>query len=50
MFHVLPNIARSKGNQTVKFGKLKNIPCDTFCFKNHAENGMGRLVPDLFVF
>ena len=37
--HILSNILRSKGNQTMKFGQL---------IENHGENEAGRLVPDLF--
>ena len=47
--HILPNISQSKGNRTMKFGQLieynkRNI------FRNYAENEVGRLVPDLFLF
>ena len=44
----MPNISRSKGNQTTKFGQL--IAWEIFFFRNHAEHEAGRLVPDLFVF
>ena len=40
--HILPNISQSKGNQTMKFGRL--------IFKNYTENEAERLVPDLFLF
>ena len=30
--HILPNISRSKGNQTMKFGQLIR---ETFLLKNH---------------
>ena len=48
---ILPNISRSKDNQTMNFSQLieynnkRNIS-----FKNHAENETGRLVPDSFLF
>ena len=42
--HILSKISQSKGNQTVKLGQL------IFFFKNHAENEVGRLVPDLSLF
>ena len=44
--HILPNISRSKSNQTMKFGVLIAIPS----FKNNAGNETGRLVPNLFLF
>ena len=46
MMHILPNISRSKSNQTMKFGVLKAIPS----FKNNAGNETGRPVPNLFLF
>ena len=46
--HILPNIAQSKGNKTMKFGQL--IEYLMLFFKNYAENEAGRLVPDLFLF
>ena len=46
--HILPNISRIKGNQTMKFGRLIEYN-KIFYFKNHAENEAGRLVPHLFV-
>ena len=48
--YCLHNIARSKVNQTVKFGKLIKCNKISFSFKNHAENETERLVPDLFSF
>ena len=48
--HILPNISRSKGNQTLKFCQLiEYYKRDNF-FKNHEENEAGRLVPELFLF
>ena len=32
----------------MKFGQLYNITWEIFFFKKHAENEVGRLVPDLF--
>ena len=45
--HILPNISRSKGNQTMKFGQLiennrRNI------LKNHTQNAVEKIVPDPF--
>ena len=47
---ILPNISRSKGNQTMKFGHL--IECNKIIFflKKHAENEAERLVPDIAFF
>ena len=46
--YILTNISRSKGNQTVILGQVKNITREIFLFKNHAKNEAGRLHPDLF--
>ena len=40
--HILPNISRSKGSQTLKFGQLKT-------HKNHTQNMGKNLVPDTFL-
>ena len=45
--YILPNISRSKGNQTIKSGQLI---IEIFFVKNHAENEARRLVPNDFVF
>ena len=45
--HILPNISRSKSDQTMKLGQY-NITREIFSFKNYAENEAERLVPDLF--
>ena len=42
------NISRSKENQTVKFGQLIEH-CETFFLKNHIQNVVKKLVPDLFL-
>ena len=47
---ILPDISRSKDNQTLKFGQLIRYRVRIFFFKNHAENEVGRLVLDLFLF
>ena len=47
--HILPNISRSKCNQTMKFDQLIQYN-KMFLFKNHAENQSGKLVLDLFNF
>ena len=48
----MPNISRSKGNPTIKFGQLieyikRNIFVQKLCY---AESKAGRLVLDLFLF
>ena len=40
----------SKDNQTLKFGQIKEYDKKIFFFKIHAENGVGKLVPELFFF
>ena len=47
--HILRNISRSKGNQTMKFNHLVDYNKKIFFFKNRAENKAVRLVPDLFL-
>ena len=42
---MLPNILRSKGNQTLKFGQIIEHNNRIIFFKNHAENEAWRLVP-----
>ena len=37
----------SKGNQTMKFGQLIKYKVIKIFFKNQAENGAGRLLPDI---
>ena len=44
-----PIISRSKANQAMGFSQLL-IAYELFFFKNHAENKIARLVPDLFFF
>ena len=46
--HILPNISRSKGNQTTKFGQLIEYNM-IFFLKNHTQNMVEKLVPDPFV-
>ena len=47
---MLPNISRSKGNQTMRFGQLIEYNKRNLFFLNHVENEAERLVPDLFLF
>ena len=39
--HILPNISRSKGNETMKFDQLIDY--------NHTQKVVEKLVPDLFL-
>ena len=49
--HILPNIARSKTNQAMKFYHLiEYIIWKIFFFKNYKEKEAKRLIPDLLVF
>ena len=41
-------MSRSKGNQTIKFGNLIEYSVRDIFSRNHAENEIPRLVPDLF--
>ena len=47
---VCPNISRSKGNQAMEFGQVIEYNKKTFFFKNHAENEVRKLIPDLVLF
>ena len=42
--HMLPNISRSKGNQTMKYGQL--IKYNIFFLESHTQNETEKLVPD----
>ena len=39
--HILPNISRTKGNQTMKFGQLMKHNMKNILLKNHAQNVVG---------
>ena len=47
--HMLPKIARGKGNQAITFGRLIEYKCDTFFLKNHTQNMVKKLFPDPFL-
>ena len=47
---ILPNVSRSRGNLAMKFVQLIKYSMKKFFLKKHAENEIGRLVPDLFLF
>ena len=44
--HILPNISRSKGNQTVKFGQLLEYVMINIFLKNHTQNVVEKQLPD----
>ena len=46
--HTLPNISRSKANQTIKLGQFIEYNKKNVFLQNHTENEAGRLIPDLF--
>ena len=49
--NILSSISGSKSNQAVKLGQLIQYnKRNVFFFKSYAENEVGRLVPDLFLF
>ena len=48
--HILPNISRSKHNQTMKFGQLIQYKKRNIFLQKSCKNETGRLVPDLFLF
>ena len=41
--HILPNVSKSKGNQTMEYGQLIE---KKFLLKNHAQNEVEKPVPD----
>ena len=48
--HILSNISRSRGNQTMKFGQLIDYDMrEIFFLKNHTQNVVEKLVPDPFL-
>ena len=48
--HILPNTSQHKGNQTMKFSQLIEHNKRNIFLQSYAENEVGRLVPDLFLF
>ena len=46
--HILPNIPKGKGNQTMKFGQLVEYNRNIF-LKNYTQNVMEKLLPDPFI-
>ena len=48
--HILPNVSRIKGHQTMKFRQLIEYSKIILFFFNQAEKEAGRLAPDRFLF
>ena len=47
--HILSNISRNKGKETLKFGQVKECnKREIFFLKNHVVNETGRQIRDLF--
>ena len=42
--HILSNISRSKGTQTIKFGQLMKYNMRNIFLENHAQNVVEKLV------
>ena len=47
--HRLPNISRSKGNQTLKFGQLIEQNMRKLLMKNHTQDVVKKLFPERFL-
>ena len=47
--HILPNISRSKGNRTMKFGQFIEYNVEIFFLKNHTQRLVEKLVPNPFI-
>ena len=47
--HILPNISRNKGNQTMKFVQLKEYNMRNIFLLIHAQNVVEKLVPDSLI-
>ena len=47
--NILPNISKSKDNQTMKFGQLIEYNMRTLLMKNHTKNVVEKVSSDLFL-
>ena len=47
--HILPNISRSKGNQTLKFRQLTEYNLRNIFVKKYTQNVLGKLFPDPYL-
>ena len=45
VIYILPDISRSNGYQTMKFGHI----IETFFLKNHSQNVMDKIFPDSYL-
>ena len=48
--HILSNISRSKGNQTIELGQFIKYNNKNIFLKDHAKNEAGALVLDPFLY
>ena len=46
--HILPNISRSKDSRSMKFSQLIECNMGNIFLKNHTQNVMEKLLPDIF--
>ena len=49
LIHILPNISRSKDNQTVKLGQLTECNMKNILIENYRKKVEQKLIPDLFL-
>ena len=47
--HILPNISRSKSNQTIKFGQLVEYNMRNIFVENHTQNVLEKLFQDPYL-
>ena len=47
--HILPNISRTKGNQTMKFDELGKYNMRNICFLKHRTQNVVKLFSDPFL-
>ena len=47
--HIMPNMARSKGNQIIIFGQSIEYNMKNIFLKNNPQNVMQKLFPDPFL-
>ena len=47
--HILPNVSRSKSNQTIKFGQLVEYNMRNIFVENHTQNVLEKLFPDPYL-
>ena len=47
--HILPNVSRRKGNQTMKFCQLKEYSMRNIFLENHTKNVVEKVFPETFL-